>query len=698
MTTLCPAPKFKAFNVGSTTPLVGGKLYTYDAGTTTPRVTYKDSTLLSLNTNPVILNSNGEADVWLDESPYKLVLKDSADASIWSVDNVVSLEAAIASLSASAIKKVATFADISAALVGMSAGQQLSLVCHTVPGYGGGIFNVVSSTALTADNGYTVINGALAAVRFDDYVNGINIENYGAKRVCPNTGDATINSNAFIAAHAKALAVGSFVYLPLIYDINRMAAFSTFLRVKGADRDKSGVRIYWDGASTFPFLASSSPYFSSTKGCRFENMSFDQRWKYKTISTGPVGYDDSQFAATWGGYWLGEFNTTDEVEFDNVRFYDTSRGFLTIGANVKATKVYSKSPESIIQCLVAGDSSVSYKVIDCEVIGPRWDVEPLWGGFPVTGNSAFFGHDMRDLVIDTLVMEGQQVVFRGDAPGGNSKRGVVTNLKLTSPPGDTAFYSIDDFTISQVDIKYSGDMGLAIAAARRCTIGNINVNGCHIGGIAVVGSEYVSVSGPMVAWNVGQNYARIKLFNRYASTAGPWLSAFVMDFKAGSTKAVENIIQNITAGFDTIPEVSDTYGLVRSKVFGIFIEPTTSAQSHTYTLSNCRMPDYRGSGLSSFMIFSTEHRFYLAPASRTGVPVVGEKFSNGANTFIYLSDFGDGSYCNVKRLVGTIAPTTVYTGATSGATLTSAILPQLEWLKVVQGLNFDWTTEGPDGR
>jgi len=70
------------------TPLVGGKLYTYAAGTTTPSATYTDSTGASANTNPIILDSRGEANVWLSGSLYKFELKDSVDALIWTVDNV----------------------------------------------------------------------------------------------------------------------------------------------------------------------------------------------------------------------------------------------------------------------------------------------------------------------------------------------------------------------------------------------------------------------------------------------------------------------------------------------------------------------------------------------------------------------------------------------------------------------------------
>jgi hypothetical protein len=89
MSTLSPNPKFRAFDSDGN-PLSGGKLYTYSAGTTTPLATYTDSTEVTSNTNPVILDSDGEANLWLGESLYKMVLKDSNDVTQWTVDNVSS--------------------------------------------------------------------------------------------------------------------------------------------------------------------------------------------------------------------------------------------------------------------------------------------------------------------------------------------------------------------------------------------------------------------------------------------------------------------------------------------------------------------------------------------------------------------------------------------------------------------------------
>lgn len=69
-------------------PLAGGLVYTYVAGTTTPLATYSDQEITP-NANPVVLDSNGEADIILAAaSTYKIVLKDSAGSTQWTVDNV----------------------------------------------------------------------------------------------------------------------------------------------------------------------------------------------------------------------------------------------------------------------------------------------------------------------------------------------------------------------------------------------------------------------------------------------------------------------------------------------------------------------------------------------------------------------------------------------------------------------------------
>jgi hypothetical protein len=86
-TVISPQPKLQFFDANGN-PLVGGKLYTYAAGTTTPLSTYTTSGGGTANTNPVILDSRGEASVWLSNALYKFRLTSATDEAIWTIDNL----------------------------------------------------------------------------------------------------------------------------------------------------------------------------------------------------------------------------------------------------------------------------------------------------------------------------------------------------------------------------------------------------------------------------------------------------------------------------------------------------------------------------------------------------------------------------------------------------------------------------------
>lgn len=131
MAVLLPEGK-QSYTNGTGAPLVGGKLYTYDAGTTTPRATYSDSAGVTPNANPTILDARGEATVFWNGS-YKVVLKDSADVTIWTQDNVSSTGGSgSGSFTTLTVTGAATFSDatspIIVAKIGPSSTQQ-----HTLP-------------------------------------------------------------------------------------------------------------------------------------------------------------------------------------------------------------------------------------------------------------------------------------------------------------------------------------------------------------------------------------------------------------------------------------------------------------------------------------------------------------------------------------------------------------------------------------
>lgn len=87
MATPMPMPKARFFDSNGD-PLAGGKLYSYAAGTSTPQTTYANSVETVPNANPVILDANGEATIFMGSSAYKFVLKDSTDTTLWTVDGV----------------------------------------------------------------------------------------------------------------------------------------------------------------------------------------------------------------------------------------------------------------------------------------------------------------------------------------------------------------------------------------------------------------------------------------------------------------------------------------------------------------------------------------------------------------------------------------------------------------------------------
>jgi len=88
MAGLTPSPKQQIFGTDGL-PLVGGKIFTYAAGTSTPIATYTDSSAGTANTNPIILDSLGQANIWLiNTTAYKFVVKDADDVLLYTVDNI----------------------------------------------------------------------------------------------------------------------------------------------------------------------------------------------------------------------------------------------------------------------------------------------------------------------------------------------------------------------------------------------------------------------------------------------------------------------------------------------------------------------------------------------------------------------------------------------------------------------------------
>ena len=72
-------------------PLSGGKIYFYEVGTSTPVDTYSNIDGSSANTNPVILDSRGNAEIYIVDT-VKMVVKDSLDNLLYTVPEFGEIE------------------------------------------------------------------------------------------------------------------------------------------------------------------------------------------------------------------------------------------------------------------------------------------------------------------------------------------------------------------------------------------------------------------------------------------------------------------------------------------------------------------------------------------------------------------------------------------------------------------------------
>lgn len=72
-------------------PLAGGQVFSYAAGTSTPLATYTDETEGTQNTNPVVLDANGQANIWIGDAAYKFIIQDANDVVQFTTDQVAYL-------------------------------------------------------------------------------------------------------------------------------------------------------------------------------------------------------------------------------------------------------------------------------------------------------------------------------------------------------------------------------------------------------------------------------------------------------------------------------------------------------------------------------------------------------------------------------------------------------------------------------
>ena len=137
-------------------PIVGGHVYIYEAGGSTPAATYTSYAGTVAAPWPLVLDSNGETEIWISSGLYKMVLTDENDVQLWTVDQITSA----ASGGSGASFVMLTTVGTSDSLKSLGAGvclQATTLGYRTAGDGGGGSFRWVAGSTEDGDDAFVVI-------------------------------------------------------------------------------------------------------------------------------------------------------------------------------------------------------------------------------------------------------------------------------------------------------------------------------------------------------------------------------------------------------------------------------------------------------------------------------------------------------------------------------------------------------------
>ena len=159
MARLGPNPVFRYFDTSGNL-LEGGKVYTYESGASTvAKPTYADYELSIKRRNPVILDSRGEAEMYLETgSEYRFVITDKDDVTLRTVDNINAL---------SSSDKIQGDMDVNGnSIVSSSNGD----IAFTADGIGNIVLDGLDVDLSTNTNGYVLVTDGAGTISLE--VNG----------------------------------------------------------------------------------------------------------------------------------------------------------------------------------------------------------------------------------------------------------------------------------------------------------------------------------------------------------------------------------------------------------------------------------------------------------------------------------------------------------------------------------------------
>lgn len=323
-------PKFRAWDPTTGAPLAEGKLYSYYPGGETPKNIYSDSGLTTAHpNNPLTLNSNGEATIYLSGST-KLVLKTSTGASVWTMDSVTTPNDYFIDAAAYGSNQ----AGIEAAITSIGANNR---TLNISPGTWSitGDMVIPSNIALRMDNGAVLaiattktltINGSLEAGLYqifscigtgkvvfgDGAVDFVRCEWWGAvpngTTDCLSAMQAAVDSFPVSATSQPTITSGGKLCLATgKYKITGPLTIGTTSRNVTLEGVNSGASIIYNTGATFAVVAAGVDAGATyTKNIHIKNIKFQSANTAQNAGTGAISLKYMHYFEIDHCWFMGE--------------------------------------------------------------------------------------------------------------------------------------------------------------------------------------------------------------------------------------------------------------------------------------------------------------------------------------------------------------------------------------------------------
>jgi hypothetical protein len=460
-TQISPLP-IQRFYDNNNFPLSGGQLYTYIAGTTTPLPTFTDSTGVTANSNPVVMNARGEANVWMTANQgYKFVLKDASWNTIWTEDNLYAAGAIGADLS-----------------------------------------NLTDPTKGTALVGFKLnATGSVGRTLSSKLQDTVSVKDFGA------TGDGITDDTASIqAATTWAGPLGKRIYFPAGSYIYGGVAIAAGMSPNFIGESTSNTFLLLTSGTAIGFnCATNAPVV-------FENLTFG----YKAGITGTAGSFIAIPGATDTNYnsrfrnlqmnapWVG-ITTSNAASWVADRV--SIGGALSVGIHVQNIAHPDNGDSTISNCSLTTSSTTAIGILQRSSGGLRIINNKMIGGAYYYQLILDTGANTSDLIVVGNSLEGANISgleFRRNSTSGSFSNITIASNQFAGAPNvinfdDATAGWMSNVSVSNNAITVQGGAGITVNSAS-----NFSITGNAIRGVLTT-EVGIQIGSAAISGSIGAN-------------------------------------------------------------------------------------------------------------------------------------------------------------------------------------------------